>query len=75
MDAIVHIFYETTGTAGAFVAGIVLIPRFGNNMSFIITPVCFAVCSTIWFFISDLGFVRRDQLLVTQERPSYLTAL
>ncbi|TEA17107.1 hypothetical protein C8034_v000345 [Colletotrichum sidae] len=63
------------GTSGAFVTGLVLTPRFGNNMSFIITPVCFAVCSTIWSFISDLGFVRRDQSIVTQERPSYFRAL
>ncbi|KAL0941964.1 uncharacterized protein CTRU02_204727 [Colletotrichum truncatum] len=72
---IVHIFYELTGTAGAFVTGLVLIPRFGNNMSFIITPICFAVSATIWFFISDLGFVKRNKSLILQERPSYFKAL
>nr|XP_036587188.1 uncharacterized protein CTRU02_02961 [Colletotrichum truncatum]KAF6797919.1 hypothetical protein CTRU02_02961 [Colletotrichum truncatum] len=44
-------------------------------MSFIITPICFAVSATIWFFISDLGFVKRNKSLILQERPSYFKAL
>lgn len=41
MDALVHIFYEIAGTAGAFCTALALIPRFGNNYSFIITPIFF----------------------------------
>jgi len=41
MDALVHIFYEVAGTAGAFCTALALIPKFGNNMSFIITPPFF----------------------------------
>lgn len=37
MDALVHICYEVSGTAGAFCTALGLIPFFGNNMSFIIT--------------------------------------
>ncbi|EXJ70011.1 uncharacterized protein A1O5_07084 [Cladophialophora psammophila CBS 110553] len=45
MDALVHIFYEISGTAGAFFTALVLIPSFGNNYSFLITPIFFAVAS------------------------------
>ena len=41
MDALVHMFYEVAGTSGAFCTALALIPRFGNNMSFIITPPFF----------------------------------
>lgn len=54
-----HIFYEITGTGGAFVTGLVIIPRLGNNMSFIITPVCFGISAVVWSFITDIG-LRRD---------------
>ena len=53
MDAIVHIFYEVSGTAGAFCTGLALIPTLGNNMSFIITPICFALAALVWGFISN----------------------
>ncbi|KAK0624413.1 major facilitator superfamily domain-containing protein [Immersiella caudata] len=56
MDSIVHIFYEITGTAGAFTTGLVIIPSLGNNMAFIITPVCFAFSALIWSFLSTLNF-------------------
>lgn len=56
MDSIVHIFYEITGTAGAFTTGLVIIPSLGNNMAFIITPVCFAISALTWIFITELGF-------------------
>jgi len=58
MDALVHICYEISGTAGSFCTALVLIPRFGNNMSFIITPFFFAAASVVWFFIRDFGFSR-----------------
>ncbi|KIW92569.1 uncharacterized protein Z519_06416 [Cladophialophora bantiana CBS 173.52] len=56
MDALVHIFYEISGTAGAFCTALALIPSFGNNYSFLITPIFFAVASIVWFFISNLNY-------------------
>lgn len=54
----VHIFYEITGTAGAFTTGLVIIPQLGNNMAFIITPLCFSLSALAWLFLSDVGFTR-----------------
>ena len=51
-----HIFYEISGTAAAFCTALALIPRFGNNYSFIITPIFFACASIVWFFISNLNY-------------------
>jgi MFS family permease len=51
MDALVHIFFETAGVTGAFTTGLILIPRLGNNYSFIITPILFTLASIAWFFI------------------------
>jgi hypothetical protein len=34
MDALVHIFYETSGTGGAFCTALALIPVLGNNFSY-----------------------------------------
>ncbi|KAF2170982.1 hypothetical protein M409DRAFT_18954 [Zasmidium cellare ATCC 36951] len=62
MDALVHIFYEIAGTGGAFCTALGLIPYFGNNMSFIITPICFACASIVWFFITKLHFTRPEAL-------------
>ncbi|KAL2127591.1 hypothetical protein VTI74DRAFT_10446 [Chaetomium olivicolor] len=76
MDSLVHIFYEISGTAGAFMTGLVIIPQLGNNMAFIITPVCFAISAITWFFLGELDF-RRDSLKPSstsfraRERPSY----
>lgn len=56
MDSLVHIFYEISGTAGAFTTGLALIPRFGNNYSFLITPIFFAFAALAWFFISNLSY-------------------
>ncbi|KAK3364526.1 major facilitator superfamily domain-containing protein [Lasiosphaeria hispida] len=77
LDSIVHIFYEITGTAGAFTTGLVIIPRLGNNMAFIITPVCFAVSATVWFFISELDFQRESTTTATRglrKKPVYWKA-
>ncbi|KAK4233533.1 major facilitator superfamily domain-containing protein [Achaetomium macrosporum] len=68
MDSLVHIFYETSGTTGAFVTGLVIIPQLGNNMAFLVTPICFTLAALAWFFISELDF-RRDQ----QQRNSLHT--
>ncbi|KAF5334910.1 hypothetical protein D9611_010003 [Ephemerocybe angulata] len=55
MDAVVHVFYEVAGTAGAF-ASSSAISRWGNNYSFFLTPVFFAIAGGIWIFISILNF-------------------
>lgn len=74
MDALVHIFYEVAGTAGAFVTALVLIPRFGNNFSFIITPICFLCAAITWFFIEESGF-RKETTLVVFDQPSYFRSV
>jgi hypothetical protein len=74
MDALVHIFYEVAGTAGAFVTALVLIPRFGNNFSFIITPICFTTAAITWFFIEESGF-QKETTLVLWEQPSYIRSV
>jgi hypothetical protein len=51
MDATVHVFYEITGTIGAF-ASSSAISKFGNNYSFFLTPVFFTIAGIFWFFIS-----------------------
>lgn len=56
MDALVHIFHEVSGTAAAFCTALALIPRFGNNYSFLITPIFFAAASITWSFISNLNY-------------------
>jgi MFS family permease len=57
MDALVHIFYEIAGVSGAFATGLGLIPRLGNNYSFMITPMLFTAAAFVWFFISSLGSI------------------
>jgi hypothetical protein len=76
MDSLVHIFYEISGTTGAFVTGLVIIPQLGNNMSFIVTPICFTLAAIAWFFISELDF-RREQKkhpLSSHDKTSYFQA-
>lgn len=70
MDALVHIFYEVSGTAGAFCTALVLIPSFGNNYSFLITPIFFAAAGIVWYFISNLGFEKP----LERESGGYLKA-
>lgn len=55
MDALVHVFYEMAGVSGAFLTGLVLIPKLGNNYSFLITPILFSLASIVWFFINSFG--------------------
>ncbi|KAF2180265.1 hypothetical protein K469DRAFT_741292 [Zopfia rhizophila CBS 207.26] len=74
MDALVHIFYEISGTAGAFCAALALIPRFGNNFSFLITPIFFGLASLTWFFVDDLGF-KGEKPLMMANQPSYIKAV
>ena len=69
----VHIFYEITGTTGAFVTALVLIPQLGNNRAFIITPIAFFFCAVSWFFISDLGHEKRKGQVLAKQ-PGYVKA-
>lgn len=74
MDALVHIFYEIAGTGGAFATALGLIPYFGNNMSFIITPICFTCAAIVWFFISTLDF-KKTNLETLAGQPTYIRAV
>ncbi|KAK4095986.1 hypothetical protein N658DRAFT_437038 [Parathielavia hyrcaniae] len=75
MDSLVHIFYEISGTTGAFTTGLVIIPQLGNNMAFIITPVCFTVSAIAWFFVGELGFRRAQPAFRGRgEKTSYFKA-
>lgn len=74
MDALVHIFYEVAGTGGSFATGLALIPRFGNNYAFIITPILFTFASVVWFFIGNLEFSAAQAGLVDKSE-SYLKGL
>ena len=71
MDALVHIFYELSGTAAAFFTALVLIPRLGNNYAFIITPILFGIAAVIWWFISAEKYQANDEedIEVYQENP------
>ncbi|KAK7512315.1 hypothetical protein IWZ03DRAFT_55600 [Phyllosticta citriasiana] len=72
MDALVHIFYEVSGTSGAFCTALGLIPNLGNNMAFIITPICFTLAAIFWFFVSNLNFVSS---LENVDNPNYLKSI
>ncbi|KAJ4990636.1 hypothetical protein SVAN01_03867 [Stagonosporopsis vannaccii] len=74
MDSLVHIFYEVSGTAGAFCTALALIPHFGNNFSFIITPIFFAAASFLWFFIQEAGPPIESNLLL-EGQPTYVKAV
>ncbi|KAF2633220.1 hypothetical protein BU25DRAFT_327394 [Macroventuria anomochaeta] len=74
MDSLVHIFYEVSGTAGAFCTALALIPHFGNNFSFIITPIFFAAASFLWFFIQEAG-PQVESNLVLEGQPTYVKAV
>ena len=74
MDSLVHIFYEVSGTAGAFCTALALIPHFGNNFSFIITPIFFAAASLLWFFIQEAGPPAEGNL-VLEGQPTYVRAV
>jgi MFS family permease len=73
MDALVHIFYEVSGTAGAFCTALALIPYFGNNFSFIITPIFFTAASICWFFIQEPGYEKEPRQL--EDQVSYFRAV
>ncbi|KAF2031663.1 hypothetical protein EK21DRAFT_99602 [Setomelanomma holmii] len=74
MDSLVHIFYEISGTAGAFTTALALIPHFGNNFSFLITPIFFAAAAILWWFVND-GVERSAAPLVLESQPTYVKAV
>jgi hypothetical protein len=74
MDALVHIFYEISGTAGAFTTALALIPHFGNNFSFLITPIFFAAAAILWWFVQD-DTQREVHALVLESQPTYIRAV
>ncbi|ETI24339.1 hypothetical protein G647_03708 [Cladophialophora carrionii CBS 160.54] len=71
MDSLVHIFYEISGTAGAFCTALALIPSFGNNYSFIITPIFFTAAACVWFFVTNLNYSKPLQ----EKGGNYLVAV
>jgi len=71
MDSLVHIFYEMSGTAGAFCTALALIPYFGNNFSFLITPIFFAAASLLWFFIQEPAVPQEHRTRVLEDQPTY----
>ncbi|OOF90844.1 hypothetical protein ASPCADRAFT_134876 [Aspergillus carbonarius ITEM 5010] len=73
LDALVHIFYEVSGTAGAFCTALVLIPHLGNNYSFLVTPVCFALAALAWFFLGDQMF-NAQKAEASDDQPPYIRA-
>ena len=75
MDAMVHIFYEIAGTGAAFCTSLALIPRFGTNYAFIITPILFTLASITWFFISNLDFHKSEGTGILKDKPTYVKAL
>lgn len=75
MDAVVHIFYEISGTGGAFCTALVLIPNLGDNFAFIITPILFTMASLVWYCITDLNFEPPARLQPLSERPAYIKAV
>lgn len=75
MDAVIHIFYEIAGTSGAFCTALALIPKFGNNMSIIVTPFCFSLAALAWFNISTQEHPHTSPKLRTVDSPNYLTLL
>ncbi|KAH9867567.1 hypothetical protein IAQ61_008161 [Plenodomus lingam] len=76
MDSLVHIFYEISGTAGAFCTALALIPHFGNNFSFIITPIFFAAASILWFLIHEaVGIPAESRPSGLDNQPTYAKAV
>ena len=46
---------QLINSGAAFATALALIPEFGNNYSFIITPIFFAAAACVWFFITNLN--------------------
>jgi hypothetical protein len=52
-----------------------LIPRFGNNYSYIITPIFFACAAVVWYFITNLNYDLNKNKLEKKASGNYLKAL
>ena len=74
LDALVHIFYEVSGTAGAFCTALALIPRFGNNYSFLVTPIFFTMAAAVWSCLGDAGFQAQTHDVLSKQ-PMYIKAV
>ncbi|EEQ29176.1 hypothetical protein McanMca71_007780 [Microsporum canis] len=75
LDAMVHVFYEISGTGSAFCTALALIPTLGNNYSFIITPVFFAMAGATWFFIKEGDAFQPPPPPLLGKRPTYIKAV
>ncbi|KAI5807813.1 major facilitator superfamily domain-containing protein [Pyronema omphalodes] len=74
MDALVHIFYEVAGTSGAFCTALALIPRLGNNYSFIITPIFFTAAAAMWLCL-NIEFTQEPVSNSLEGKPSYFKSV
>ncbi|PIG82397.1 hypothetical protein AARAC_007947 [Aspergillus arachidicola] len=54
--------------------GVSLDTVFGNNYSFLITPICFAFAAISWFFLTDETF-RSHDTPVLERQPPYIKAV
>ncbi|KAM0790850.1 hypothetical protein ACM66B_004693 [Microbotryomycetes sp. NB124-2] len=59
MDATVHVLYEVAGTSGAF-ASSAAISRFGNNYSFLFSPIFFVFAGLIWTRVSATNVIHSE---------------
>ncbi len=77
MDSMVHVFYESSGTAGAFCTALVLIPYLGNNFSFLVTPILFAAASLLWYLIKEANLPREVEpgVGLLENQPVYIKAV
>ncbi|OLL25432.1 hypothetical protein NEOLI_000528 [Neolecta irregularis DAH-3] len=60
LDALVHVFYEVSGTTGAFTSAW-LILRLGNNYALLITPIFFVLSCVTWSFLNINSLSYRPQ--------------
>ena len=74
LDAMVHIFYEVSGTGAAFLTALVLIPYLGNNYAFVATPIAFTFAAIVWSMMSSLGF-EKEQHDSLENKPGYVKAV
>ncbi len=77
MDSMVHVFYESSGTAGAFCTALVLSPYLGNNFSFLVTPILFAAASLLWYLIKEANLPREVEpgVGLLENQPVYIKAV
>ncbi|TNY23531.1 hypothetical protein DMC30DRAFT_410634 [Rhodotorula diobovata] len=69
MDAAVHILYEVAGTSGAF-ASSAAISRFGNNYSFLFSPIFLACAGLFLTRVSVAKRVTHDPAASPSEEPA-----